>query len=143
MIPVETSAGAIIFLKKNNIFNFLLLKYNAGHWGLVKGHIEDNETLKETIVREVREETGINDLVFIPGFKEKIEYFFYSRDGHKIFKINKIFLAETKKEEVNLSFEHTSFAWLPYNKALDKITFKKTKTLLTKAMKFLETKYLS
>ena len=139
MIPIESSAGAIIFLKKNKTFYFLLLRYAAGHWDLAKGHIEGEETLKETIVREVKEETGIDDLKFIPGFQEKTEYFFKSK-GKKIFKTNKLFLAETKKEEINLSFEHTSFAWLPYHQALNEITFENTKKVLRKAMKFLKSK---
>ena len=137
MIPIESSAGAIIFLRKNDTFYFLLLHYDAGHWDLAKGHIEEGETLKETVIREVKEETGIDDLKFIPDFQDKTEYYFTFK-GKKIFKTNKLFLAETKKEEINLSFEHKSFVWLPYHKALEKITFENTKKVLKKAMRFLE-----
>ena len=137
MIPIESSAGAIIFLRKNDTFYFLLLHYEAGHWDLAKGHIEEGETLKETVIREVKEETGIDDLKFISGFQGKTEYYFTFK-GKKIFKTNKLFLAETKKEEINLSFEHKSFVWLPYHKALEKITFENTKKVLKKAMQFLE-----
>ena len=143
MISVESSAGAVLFLRRDDTLYFLLLKYSAGHWGLVKGHIEEGETLKETIIREVREETGISDLKFISGFKEKIGYFLNSKKGEKIFKTNEFFLAETQKEEINLSFEHTSFIWLSYHKTLDRITFKRTKEVLVKAMNFLESKGLS
>ncbi len=139
MIPIESSAGAIIFLKKDNAYHFLLLHYNAGHWDLAKGHIEGGETLKETVAREVKEETGIDDLKFISGFQDKTEYFFKSK-GKTVFKTNKLFLAETKKEEINLSFEHVSFVWLPYSQALKKITFESTKKALKKAMKFLKSK---
>lgn len=139
MIPIESSAGAVIFLKKNDTFRFLLVHYNEGHWDLVKGYIEEGETLKETVVREAKEETGIDDLKFISGFQEKTEYYFQSK-GKRTFKTNKLFLAETKKEEINLSFEHTSFAWLSYHQALERITFEKTKNVLKKAMKFLKSK---
>ena len=138
MIPIERSAGAVIFLKKNEIFYFLLLRYVAGHWDLAKGHIEEGETLKETIVREVKEETGIDDLEFIPGFQEKIEYSFKAKGGGKIFKTNKLFLAETKKEEINLSLEHTSYLWLPGDKAVKRVTFEQTKKVLEKAIQFLK-----
>ena len=137
MIPIESSAGAIIFLKKNDTFYFLLLHYEAGHWDLAKGHIEGGETLKETVIREVKEETGINDLKFIPGFQDKTEYYFTLK-GKKVFKTNKLFLAETKKEEINLSSEHISFVWLPYYQALERITFENTKKVLKRAMQFLE-----
>ena len=139
MIPIESSAGAIIFLKKEDVYRFLLLRYGAGHWDLAKGHVEEGETLKGTVVREVKEETGIDDLKFISGFQEKTEYFFTAK-RKKIFKTNKLFLAETKKEEINLSLEHTSFAWLSYYDALDRITFENTKKVLKKAMKFLKSK---
>lgn len=33
--------------------------YKDGKYGLIAGHLEKGESLKETIVREVREETGI------------------------------------------------------------------------------------
>ena len=139
MIPIESSAGAIIFLKKNNTFYFLLLHYGAGHWDLAKGHIEEGETLKRAVIREVKEETGIDDLKFIPGFQEKTEYFFKSKEK-TIFKTNKLFLAKTKKEEITLSLEHTDFIWLPYHQALEKITFENTKKVLRKAMRFLKSK---
>ena len=45
-----------------------------GHWGFVKGHVEDNETEKETALRELKEETGLSKVEFIEGFKEKTHY---------------------------------------------------------------------
>src|SRR6056297_573724 len=101
MISIENSAGAVVFIKKEDDFYYLLLHYEAGHWGLPRGHIEKGETLKDTAVREVKEETGINDLKFISGFQEKEQYFF-ERNGQKIFKTNKIFLAQTQKEDIDL-----------------------------------------
>ena len=137
MIPIESSAGAVIFLKKNDTYRFLLVHYNEGHWDLVKGYTEEGETLKETIIREAKEETGIDDLKFVSGFQEKTEYYFQFK-GKRTFKTNKLFLAETKKEEINLSSEHISFVWLPYYQALERITFENTKKVLKRAMQFLE-----
>ncbi len=137
MIPIESSAGAIIFKKEESNIYYLILHYNAGHWGLVKGHIEGGETFKKTIIRETGEETGISDLKFIDGFKEKTEYFF-ERDGKKIFKINHILLAKTKKDEIHLSEEHRDFRWLSYHQAIEKITFDQTKKVLKKAHEFLK-----
>ncbi len=140
MTFIESSAGAVVFIRKEDGFYYLLLHYKAGHWGLPKGHIENRETLKDTVIREVREETGINDLKFISGFQEKNQYFF-KRGDKKVFKTNKIFLAQTKKEEIDLSKEHQDFVWLPYFKAIKKITFDSSKDILKKAQKFLKTKF--
>ena len=75
-MPKEKSAGAIIYRMENGVPYFLLLHYFSGHWEFPKGHIEQGETEEETVERETFEETGINDLKIIPGFKKYIKYFF-------------------------------------------------------------------
>jgi len=81
----EESCGAIVF-RKNGEVKYLLLHYEAGHWDFAKGNVEKDETEQETAAREIEEETGIKDVVFSPGFKETIKYF-YKREGKNIFKI--------------------------------------------------------
>jgi len=142
-MPKETSAGAVIFRKgDNNEIYYLLLHYKAGHWGFPKGHIEKGESGEETMRRELKGETGIEDIKITEGFKEWIKYTFRHTYGLKeedkkkaewVFKIVNYYLAETKTKEVKISFEHTGFQWLPYEKALEQLTFKKTKEILRKA----------
>jgi len=87
MMPREISAGAIIFRQVDNKPLYLLLHYPAMNhrssrdfWDFPKGHIEPNESIVQTIRREVKEETAIDDLVFIRGYKETIKYFLFIRD---------------------------------------------------------------
>jgi bis(5'-nucleosidyl)-tetraphosphatase len=136
---IERSAGAVVFRRDKEVLYYLLLHYQAGHWDFPKGNIEKGEELKETVERETEEETGIKDIKFIPGFKEKIEYYYKLKDKN-IFKTVIFFLAETKTKQVKLSFEHKGFDWLPYKKALNKLTFKNAKNTLIKADRFLEIK---
>jgi len=75
-MPKEKSAGAIIFRKENNKNYFLLLHYPSGHWEFPKGHVEGNETEEETVKREIKEETGLDNIVLLAGFKKYIKYFF-------------------------------------------------------------------
>jgi len=135
-MPLEKSAGAVIFRKENNNIYYLLLHYGLGHWGFVKGHIEKGESLKDTVLRETEEETGIKDIKFIDGFKAWTKYFFNLK-GKKIFKIVTYFLAETKTKKIKLSFEHTDFKWLSYSQAIKTLTFKNSKDILKKANNFL------
>jgi bis(5'-nucleosidyl)-tetraphosphatase len=138
-MPVEKSAGAVIFRKENSQIYYLLLHYELGHWGFPKGIIEKGEELTNTVKRETKEETGIENINFIPGFKEHIKYFFKLK-GKTIFKIVTFFLAETKEKKVKISWEHVGFKWLPYKEALEQLTHKNVKEILQKANNFLKKK---
>ena len=131
-MPVEKSAGAVIFRKEKDTIRYLLLHYTARHWDLPKGHIEKGEKPKEAARREVKEETGIKDIEFIPGFKETVKYF-YKRGVQNFFKIVVFFLAKTESKKVKISYEHSGFKWLPYKEALTQLTFKNAKDVLKKA----------
>ena len=135
-MPVEKSAGAIIFSRADKKIEYLLLHYQAGHWDFPKGNIEKGEKLEDTVKREVKEETGIEDIKFISGFKESIKYF-YKLKGRNIFKTVTFFLAETKTKKVKISWEHINFQWLPFEEALAQLTFKNAKEILKKANRFL------
>ena len=140
-MPIEKSAGAVIFRRQGNKIYYLLLHYEAGHWDFPKGHIEKGETIEETAQREVEEETGIKNIKFVKGFKEWIKYFYKSKNGN-VMKIVTYLLAETKKREVKISWEHIGFKWLPYEDALEQLTFKNSKEILKKANDFLSRKSL-
>ena len=131
---IEKSEGAIIFRQENNSVKYLLLLYKEGHWDFVKGHVEKGEEAIETITRETEEETGIIDLKFVPGFNERISYS-YQRGNREIKKEVGFIIAETKTEDVKISYEHQDYQWLSLNKALEQATFETSKQLLKKADK--------
>ena len=125
-----------MFIKASEV-KYLLLHYQAGHWDFVKGNVESGESEKDTVVRELREETGIADATFIESFREKIEYF-YRRQGTTIHKEVVFFLIQTYTEEVKISYEHIGYTWLNYQQALEKLTFKNAKNVLQKAHNMLK-----
>ncbi len=133
----EKSCGAVVFIKKEDQTKYLLLNYAAGHWDFVKGNVELNETEKETVLRELQEETAITDATFIDGFKETIAYF-YRRQGLTVHKEVVFFIIETHTEKVELSFEHVGYIWLDYRRAMEKLNFKNAKDVLQKAHDFLK-----
>ena len=135
-MPFERSAGAVIFRKEKGRIHYLLLHYQSGHWDFPKGNIEKGEKLAETVKRETKEETGLGDIKFIPGFKEWIKYFF-KWDGKNIMKFVTFYLVETETKDVKISGEHVGFKWLPFREALEQLTFKNAKTILQKANNFL------
>jgi bis(5'-nucleosidyl)-tetraphosphatase len=132
----EKSCGAVVFFKGVHV-DFLLLQYEAGHWDFVKGNIEPNESEIETVFRELQEETGIVATQTIGDFRERIQYF-YRRQGETVQKEVIFYLIEADTEKVQLSFEHVGYAWLDYNGALEKLTFKNAKDVLERAELFLQ-----
>jgi bis(5'-nucleosidyl)-tetraphosphatase len=131
----ERSAGAVVFRRAPGGSKYLLLRYPAGHWDLPKGNIEKGEEPIQTMVREVREETGIVDLRVIPGYERKIEYF-YRRDGKKVHKTVVFFLAETAVEKVTISFEHQDYGWFDYPEAIKTVTYPNARRLIREGEAF-------
>ena len=146
-MPVERSAGAVIFRDLPEGRTYLLLHHQpmenkraskkvAGHWSFPKGHIEKGETTEEAVRREVREETGIKTLMFIPGFKQTIRYF-VNYNGEKRLKFVAFFLGSTTQENIIISHEHQGFAWLPYKEAIATISYPSDKKVLKAAEAFI------
>ncbi len=136
-MPKEKSVGAVVFRQQDNEPLFLLLHYDAGHWDFPKGHVEAGETEQQTLLREVQEETGLEKLELLHGFKQQTSYFF-RREGQTIFKEVVFYLVETREEKIELSSEHRGFQWLPFEQAAKKITFKNSRNVLLKAKQFLQ-----
>lgn len=137
-MPVEKSAGAVIFRQDAKGRLYLLLHHEWGHWDFPKGNIEKGEELQETARREIKEETGIGDFEFIEGFKETIKYFYKLREEN-IMKFVTFFIAKTKIQEVKLT-EHVGYEWLVYEEAFKKLKFKTAKDILQKSEEFLDQK---
>lgn len=134
----QKSAGLIVYYLKENKPYFLMLKYPS-YWGFAKGLIEKGENEIKAAIREVEEETGLNNLNIIPRFEEK-QNFFFKLKGELIRKECTFFLAKTTLEEAEktkISFEHEDFAWLPLEQAIARTRIKANKELLKKANEFI------
>ncbi len=135
----EHSAGIIIFRRIQDKKLYLLLHYEAGHWGLPKGHVEYGESDTEAALREVTEETSLYNIDIDQNFKEELKYMFHRGDT-KILKTVTFFLGETNQEDVEISKEHKDHKWLPFNMAYKMLTFESAKEILNKAEDYLNEK---
>ena len=137
---LEKSAGAVVFYKKDENIEYLLLSHQWGHFDFPKGNVEKGEKLEETAEREIEEETDLKEIEFVPGFEEKIKYH-YKLKNKSIFKTVIFLLAESKTKKVKVSYEHKGYVWLPYEKALEQLTFENAKQVLNEANNFLKSKH--
>lgn len=134
MAPREHSAGVVVYTGEPR--EYLLLHYPSGHWDFPKGHVEKGETDLVAALREVREETGLTRVDVHPGFEHGVEYF-YKRSGTTVRKTVVFFVGRVTVRDVVVSHEHRGFVWLPYRRALERITYRNAKELLEQADAFL------
>lgn len=128
----EHSAGIITYRQLEGHREYLILHYPSGHFDFPKGHIEGQETQREAAMRELTEETGITQLEFIEGYREMMQYQF-RHNGKLIHKDVVYFLGSTEEYEIKISHEHQDFKWLPYDEAVEQLTFDNAKNLIKKA----------
>src|SRR5258708_27722469 len=61
----DQTAGGVVFRHadgKLSDVEILLIADSKGRWTIPKGHIEEGETARQTAEREVREETGLQEM---------------------------------------------------------------------------------
>lgn len=100
-----------------------------GYWQSVTGSRDDDEVLRETAIREVGEETGLDARQFtLADWNEQNVYEIYQQWVHRYppgttHNTEHVFgLQLPQQVAVKLSpREHLGFQWLPWNVAADKV----------------------
>lgn len=125
----------ILYKIEKNETRFLLLKRsgNPEIWQGITGGVETKDkTLLDAAIREIKEE--LNHTVEIAHIKGPLYEFEFvtNRKGYEG-KVAKEYCFSYRlplEYEVELSNEHTDFAWLPFDKAIERIDFETSKKLL-------------
>src|SRR4051795_11018349 len=139
-MPYERSAGVIVYRDEPTVAGgrvFLLLDYGR-FWDYPKGHVEKGEDDLAAAVRELQEETGITDIELLDGFRHEMSYFFRDKKKGLIKKTVVFFLGMTRAKEITISHEHQGGEFLPYDQALERVTYANAKTALKEAKAFLD-----
>ena len=70
-IPEEILSGGIVYRRKNNNYQIALVYDIFGYWTFPKGHVEKGEDLEEALLREIKEEIGLEKLKIIKKLGER------------------------------------------------------------------------
>lgn len=132
----EPTAGGVIYrhnAKKE--VEILLIQDAKDRWTIPKGHIEDGETAKETAEREIREETGLEQMKVL-NWLGKI-HFRYRRATSLVLMTTEIFLVKALGDTDKLKPEDwmNGIKWFSAAEALDKIEYDDIGKLILLAMK--------
>ena len=132
----EKSCGAVVFTCVNGEIKYVLAQSRDGVYGFPKGHVEKNESEKETALREIFEEVGLRPTI-LDGFRTTIEY--PSPVKKDALKQVVFFLAEFKNQEVKIQEEELRSALLvSFEEGLKLLSFEITRNVLREANEFLK-----
>lgn len=131
----EKSCGAVVFTREHGEIKFVLVRQKSDFYSFPKGHMEKNETEKQTAAREIFEEVGLSP-VFIDGFLEKDEHPIPGKRG--VIKHVVYFLAEYKDQTVNFCKDELLSAELvSYSQAMALFKHESSRRILKNAMDFI------
>ena len=134
-MKLETSCGAVVFTRVDGEIRYVVICSTEGIHGFPKGHVEGNETERETALREIREEVGLRPQI-LEDWRVTDEYPLPKKPG--VMKRVVYFLAEYAGQEITIQeTELTGAELMPFEAALEALEFESAKRVLREAHAFL------
>lgn len=99
---IKNKQGKVLLLQRSKKSSY------PGCWQLVEGKLEANESPSRSLEREIKEETGVNEIRF------KMNNVFYSEieaKGLKYLCFRIVYDTKLSSYEIKTSDEHVSFGW--------------------------------
>ena len=127
----EFSCGAVLYTKRGNDINYVLIMEPNGSYGFPKGHRRSKETNIDCALREIKEETGINASI-LDGFKRTIKYKVFNKSIKEV----TYFLATFDTEEqalMPMDKNIQSAKEYPFDAAMELLKFQQLKDILVEA----------
>ncbi|HVL47650.1 MAG TPA: NUDIX domain-containing protein [Candidatus Thermoplasmatota archaeon] len=118
--PYITAVEVFLFRELEVGVEWLLLRLPSGVWQPVAGKIGPREDPIQAAAREALEETGIADVAPRPAHYIDA---FIDPDRGRSFMLPVFYARVDPEAAVQISEEHTEFAWLPFEKALERLPY--------------------
>jgi len=120
LVVIHTSALDVLLLERAD---------HPGYWQSVTGSRDDDEALRDTAIREVREETGLDvNRYVLSDWQQQNIYDIYPKWQHRyppgIWKNTEHVFSLELPEPVAVKLaprEHLNYQWLPWQQAADKV----------------------
>ena len=131
------SAGGVVFRRVASTIEVVLVSRQREQlWTLPKGTPDPGESIQETALREVREETGL-EIAILEALGE-VRYSFTSRAGHRVDKVVHHFLMEPiggRFEDHDEEFDYVG--WYDVHEAQRRLTHRNQLHILDRAVELI------
>lgn len=135
----EISAGGVVYQRKGDEIEVVLASRRTRRgqlaWGLAKGGIEDDETMEEAAIREVREETGL--LAEIEESLGETRYFYVWEDVRIRKTVHFFLMRHTGGNVDDRDDEMEEIRWFPLERALKRAAYRGERDVLGRAAELL------
>lgn len=135
---IEKSAGGVVVRRLGGRLHMLVIRDPYQNWGLPKGHLEGGEGPGDAALREVSEETGLEDLT-LGGELATIDWYFRAGDKlvHK-FCVFFLMTSESGDPVPEAAEGITECVWLTLDEAASRVTYDNAREVVKAARSILE-----
>lgn len=120
-VILQCDDGQVLLLKRSGTD-----KRRPNQWDIPGGHVDQGEFPTEAAARETVEEAGIitdaRDLRLVYAMTEKVD--------EELSVTWLFYLARTTQTHVTISNEHSDYAWLPVDEAIDRLEYERQKHMM-------------